>query len=195
MTGICLLQDVQISNEHQVSECCSECYQHGKSISDLDLAVSSRGSILLESRKLSCAYIFVFSATFALPVIRKPWRALERQIINSTWFLPRLLGSVGRQIRLHLRLEECPTNSVLLDKYIFVIRVSVLWKQQRKKSLDNVVGFLLKHTEAGWWDQAPPRATYLVRLCRACSCLILLLSCCLAKLQICHRIQLLVIYQ
>lgn len=60
MTGISLLQDVKISDEHQVSECFSECYQHGKSISDLDLAVSSRGSILLESSKLSCVYILGF---------------------------------------------------------------------------------------------------------------------------------------
>lgn len=60
MTGICLLQDVKISDEHQVSECFSERYQHGKSISDLDSAVSSRGSTLLESSKLSRVYIFGF---------------------------------------------------------------------------------------------------------------------------------------
>lgn len=54
MTGICLLQDVKISDEHQVSECFSERYQHGKSISDLDLAVSS---ILLES---SSFHVFTF---------------------------------------------------------------------------------------------------------------------------------------
>lgn len=95
MTGICLLQDVEISYEHQVSECFSERYQHGKSISDLDLAVSSWGSILLESssfpvftflgffgnvcitcdqealkgvRKASCEFNFIFSQLSGKPM-------------------------------------------------------------------------------------------------------------------------------
>lgn len=65
--------DGNISDEHQVSECFSEHCQHGKSIRDWDLAVSGRGSILLESSKLSCVYSFGFwQCMFVLPVSKEP---------------------------------------------------------------------------------------------------------------------------